>query len=167
MRFRTRHVHKTICDFLETQMTARGWVNVPINFGASPLTFMEIQPDENGEEVLPNLLAITIGDVPEDNLEQLGSGIWSVPIPVFFDIYGDNGSVAVSIADDVKDLVSRNMAISVYDWTDPNNPVEQSDYIDFERVVGPERPAASIGSSDFRKHWRVVKGIARVYYSAD
>lgn len=167
MRFRTRHIHKTICSYLETQMATLGWVNDPINFGASPLTFQEIQPDENGETVTPNLLAITLGDVDQDTLEQLGGGVWNMPIPVFFDVYGDNGSVAVSIADDVRDLVSRGQIISVYDWTDPSNPVKQDDYIEFERVVGPERPQASIGSTDFRKHWRVVKGIARVYYAAD
>lgn len=166
MRFRYRHTHKTICRYIETQLTTLGWVNAPVNFGTTPLTFVEIQPDENGEPVAVNTVAITLGDGPVDTAEELGDGLYSVAYPFFVDVYGENQSIAVSIAEDVKDVVNHEISILLFDWTDPNNPVEQTDYMTFERVSGPQRPPISFQSQDFRRHWRVVKGLARLYYEA-
>lgn len=165
MRFRYRHVHKTVCAYIESELTAKGWVNDPVNFNETAVRFQEIQPEENGDEVLPNLVAITMGDGPESDIEELGGGAYSLPYVVFIDVYGTKGSVAVSIAEDIRDSIDFEKSISVYDFTDPTNPVEQLDYITFERVIGPERPPASVQSQDFRKHWRVVKATARVYYT--
>ena len=167
MRFRSRHVHKTICTYVEDQLTTKGWVNDPVNFGATAVTFEEIQPDENGLAVEPNTVAITLGDAPAAELEELGDGLWSIPYVVFIDVYGDNGSVAVSIAEDIRDSIDRDKCVYVSDFTDPNNPVVTTNYVQFERVVGPERPPASASSQDFRRYWRIVKATARLYYSPE
>lgn len=165
MRFRYRHTHKTLCAYIEARLTTLGWVNSPINFGTTAVTFTEIQPDENGEKIEPNVVAITLGDGPDDVLEELGGGLYSISYPLFVDVYATNQSLAVSIADDVKDSLNHDMSIPLYDWTNPSAPVQQSDYITFEKVFGPERPPVSVASNDFRRHWRVVKGLATVYYS--
>lgn len=146
-------------------MATLGWVNQPVNFGATALRFQEFQPEQEGEAIMPNLLAISPGNENEDDLEQLGGGLWSVELPMFFDVYTEKSSLSVSIASDVKDLLTREKAIYLKDWTNPSSPVTLGDIIYFEQVTGPQQPPSAAVSSDFRRHWRVVKCMAHCYYT--
>lgn len=164
LRFRSRHVHRTLAAFMEETLTELGWVTPPVNFGSSPVTFEEIQPDENGRVVAPNTVAITIGDVATDELYELGGSLYHLLVPAFFDVYGVNASVAQSLADDIKEQVTRENIIPVYDWTNAAAPVKTSATIEFENALGPEKPQAAAVSLDFRRFWRVVKVECHVYY---
>jgi len=174
LRFLYRHVHRTTAAYIEERMIARGWgkraasgPQPTVNFGASPVTYQEIQPDENGTSVKPNTLAITPGDEGEDTLEELGGGYWQVVIPFFFDVYGDDQSISKSIASDVKALLTRGLVLPLYDWTTGTPAVVESSYIEFENVIGPERPVvAQISTEGFRRFWNVVKAEAHIYYVA-
>lgn len=174
LRFRTRHVHQTVCDYVKAQMVALGWgdtglpladpINSAVPFGAKPLSYMEVQPDEEGVPITPNLLAITLGDAGEDDLQQLGGGYYELPMPVFFDVYGESQGIAQSIASDVKDVVNYQLSIPVVDYTSSQLGAPTSELILFEDVTGPERPPASQVAADVRRHWRLVRGTVRVYH---
>lgn len=170
-RFLYRHVHRTISAYIEEKLTTLGWGKaVPsgpqpsVNFGATPLTYQEIQPDENGQTVKSNTVAITPGDEQQDELGELGGGLWHVAIPFFFDVYGEDQSISKSIASDIKSLLTRGTVIPLYDWT-TGTPVQANGaYIEFEFVLGPERPPVAQTASDFRRYWQIVKCEAHTYY---
>lgn len=164
LRFRSRHAHKTVAAYIEEKLTQLGWVGSAVPFGATPLTFKEVVPDENGVAVAANTVSITAGDLSEDALAELGGGLWEVVLPIFIDVYGDSASIAQSIAEDVREQLTRGMVIPMFDWSDVQAPALDGGYIEFEGVVGPERPQASAVSQDFRKFWRVVKVEAHLYY---
>ena len=166
MRFRDRHVEATIAAYVRGGLSDLGWVSEPINFGATPLTWVDEVPTENSDvQVAPNTVAMTFGDIGEEGLEQLGGGLYSLNIPVFFDVFGDNGTIARCICSDILDLLKRDKVIPTLDWTTGTGD-QTAETILFDVVMGPERPPASemASSGDFRKHWRVVKATAVVTY---
>lgn len=163
LRFMSRQVHKTVAEYLREKLTELGWVNDPVNFGAVPVTFQEAQPDENGKAVAPNTVAITIGDVSDDIPRELGGGFYEVIAPIFVDVYGQSSATAQSIADDAKEQMTRGMIIPVFDWT-AAAPLMTSNTIEFENVMGPERPPVAASTSDFRRFWRIVRAEAHVFY---
>lgn len=163
-----RQVHKTVAAFLEQQLAINGWVNAPANFGTTPVHFEEIPPEDVTNDVVPNTVSISLGDVGVQADAQLGGGLFSLPIPVFIDVYGERSQIAVSISDDIRRLLT-DRSIFIYDFTDPANPVPfpSGAYIDFEQVVGPRKPvAAAEASAEFRRNWRVVRATAVSYFTA-
>lgn len=164
LRFRIRHVHKTIADYIEAEMATLGWVTNPINFNTTPMTFLEFQPDEAGKEIKPNTIAITLGDEGAAEDEEMGDGLRELVYPVFIDCYGANQSIAASIASDIKTLLE-DRYLYVRDFTTDPAGVETSEQIELDKDdVTVERPGAAIGATDFRRYWRVVKTSARVHY---
>lgn len=165
LRFRPRHVHKTLAAHLESELLDLGWVNSPVNFGTTPITFSEFEPDEPGPtEIKPNTVSITLGDEPGDSLEELGGRLWKAYFPVFVDIYGVNSSVARSIADDVK-TVFADLSLTVLDWTSNLAGDTTGEMLFIEREsIEVERPPAAADAKDIRKNWRVVKAMAEVTF---
>lgn len=163
-----RHAHKTVATFLEQQLAVNGWVTPPTNFGATPVTFREVIPEDIGDDLVPNTVAILAGDVGSQRLEQLGGGLFSIDIPIFVDVYGEKSQIAVSICDDIRRLL-HDRCIQTFDFTDPANPVPLTgSYIDFDRVLGPQRPlAAAEASAELRRNWRVVRATATSYFTAE
>lgn len=167
MRFRTRQVHQRICDYIEAGMKDLGWgdaslpladpLNAAVPFQATPLTYVEVQPDENGLDVAENTLSITLGDGGADDDAQMGGGLWQIPYPLFIDVYGASSGLALSIIEDVKGLINYGLKINALDYTTDAAGVATDEWIEFEDVTGPERPAAAAFAADFRKHWRIVK----------
>lgn len=164
LRFRVRHVHKTVADFIEAELTALGWVNPPVNFGTLPVTFLEFQPDEAGKPITANTVAITLGDEGPALDEELGDGLRQLEYPLFVDVYGANQSIAASIASDVKDILE-DRYFAVRDFTASPVGVPTSEQIELDKDdLTVERPGASMGAADFRRYWRVVKSTVRVHY---
>jgi hypothetical protein len=160
-RFRQRHVHKTLVDYLRNGLVDRGWVTPPINFGTTPVTFMEAQPEEGGIRVPPNTVAITIGDEAEDLDEEMGAGLQSCAYALFVDIYGADNSSAVSIASDIKDLL-KNMYLPLRDYTTVSGGAPTEHMIELEDVT-VERATTSTGAID-KRFWRIVKAMAVLYF---
>src|SRR5687768_14927970 len=107
MRFRGRHVHRTIALHLETELRALGWktqedvtLGSPVILGALPVSYEQFEPDEV-VDIQPNVVSITLGDEPSARDEELGDGLRELALPVFVDIYAENQSTALSIAADV------------------------------------------------------------------
>lgn len=164
LRFRIRHVHKTIADYLEAGLTQLGWVNQPVNFATTPMTFLEFQPDEAGVSIAANTVAITLGDEPAALDLEMGDGLREIAFPVFVDVYGANQSVAASIASDIKALLE-DRYMAVLDFTTSATGVPTAERIELDKDdVSIEKPDAANGVQDFRRFWRVVKTTARVQY---
>lgn len=172
LRFRARHVHRTIYQYVATSLATLGWPDVTaaeagtvVNFGSNGLTFMEFTPDESGIKIAPNTVAITLGDEPAARDWELGGGLRALPFPVHVDVYGANQGIATSIASDVKTLFE-DRYMQVKDFTaDP--PVDSQEYLEFDKDdVSITRPPGT-GATDFRRYWRVVNTTARIYYVPD
>ena len=164
LRFRVRHVHKTIADYLEAELTVLGWVNAPVNFATTPMTFLEFQPEEAGKAIAANTVSITLGDEPAAVDLEMGDGLREIAYPVFVDVYGANASIATSIASDVKTLLE-DTYLQVKDFTASIPGVPSNEQIELDKDdVSVERPPAASGLNDFKRYWRVVKTTARVHY---
>jgi hypothetical protein len=165
IRFKHRVIHQALYRLIEDGLTDLGWVTPPVNFATTPLTFVDYQPDERGRAIAANTIAITTGDEGEDSGEELGwdfGGLQSVSIPVFVDIYGEEQAISVAIASDVKSILKNyNAPLLSYDNTDTGAQLT------IETVLGPERPlaAASAGGENFKRYWRVVKGMTVTYFN--
>jgi len=165
LRFRSRHVHKTVADYLEAGLTDLGWVNAPVNFGTTPVTFSEFEPDEpNPTEIKVNTVSITMGDeLPDEELE-LGGRLLSTKYVLFVDVYGANRSVANSICSDAKALLV-DLYLPVRDFTTDNAGIATTELLGIDRdTVLVERPAEAADAKDIRKNWRVVKATIEVTF---
>lgn len=160
LRFRQRHVHRTIRDYVQSGLTNLGWVDEPVNFGTTPVTFIDVQPEEAGISIAPNTVALTLGDEPADRDEELGAGLRSCAYTVFVDVYGADAPTAISIASDVRDLL-RDQIIALADYTTDVNGATTASTIEFETVI-IEKPATVVLDN---RHWRVVKATATLYYT--
>lgn len=176
LRFRRRHVQQTLAMFVRQNLVARGWGqrdpssdpadDPTVNFGTSPLAYVSVLSENltiNPPKL--NTVSITIGDEPDDKLEQMGGGLYSVAYPLFVDVYGEAASTSIAVAGDVKAILSRQY-IPVYDFTG-SPPVQTDDeYIEFENVRGPIVPAREPGASaEFRRHWRQIQADAIGYFT--
>jgi hypothetical protein len=167
LRFRIRHVHKTVADYLEAELQRLGWVDEPVNFATTPMTFLEFQPEEAGKAIVANTVAITMGDEPAADDLEMGDGLREIAFPLFVDVYGANQSIAASIASDVKQLLE-DRYMPVLDFATSSEGVPTNERIELNKDdVSVEKPDASQGAQDFRRFWRVVKTTARVHYIED
>jgi hypothetical protein len=175
LRFRYRHVHATLYSFIREQLIELGWgdsslaandpSNASVNFGTVPATYHDIQPDEAGLQVVSNTVAVTLGDEPGVVDWEMGNGLRLVEYPLFIDVYGANQSIAQSIASDARDLLDdRYLLVKDFIQRPPVETDEQIELLHEDLTVS--RPQASLGASDFKRYWRVVRGVARVYYQA-
>jgi hypothetical protein len=164
IRFRTRFVHATVVTYLREQMSDLGWTTPPINFGTTKMTILENAPDERDGAVPVNTVVVTLGNLDITDEEELGAasgGLSSMAYPVFFDIYMDEQSLSVAVADDIRDIFE-NLHLPLIDQI--TGGLVPNAKISFEDTVGPERPDAA-GGEGFRRYWRVVKTTARLYFN--
>lgn len=183
LRFRYRHVHATLYHYVRDGLVTLGWGdaaldesdpdNDPINFDGTPITYIDFQPEEMGETIVVNTVAVTLGDEPASDDQELGGGLQQLAIPVFVDVYGANQSIAQSIASDVKDLFE-DVYMQVKDFSatsldEDNNPVsdpqDTNDQLELDKDdLMVEKPQIALAAVDVRRHWRVVKTFARINY---
>jgi len=167
LRYIERNLLASVTEYMRTSLTTLGWITTPINFAVPALSIINENPDVDDDvQVTPQTLAITLGDSTTEQLYQLGGGVYTQPIPVFFDVYAVNSSVAVALASDVRDLIKREQYITYQEWyTGSGVPIDGA-LAYFCNVMGPSRPPASeqAQSGDFRKHWRVVKAMIELEF---
>jgi hypothetical protein len=165
LRFRTRFVHATLVDAVRGALTDLGWILEPINFGGNPVTIVDYQPDERGERVNPNTVAVTLGDAPPDDDEELGAavgGLRSVVYPVYIDAYMAEQPISVAICDDIV-MHFTDLAMGVEDKI--NGGTVPGVTLVIEDVAGPRRPPASVNADNFKRYWRVVELSAVLYFN--
>jgi len=167
LRHRPRHLHATLVDYLRQGLRELDWEGPNVPYGATPITIVDHQPDERGTPVLANTVAISMGDEQADVEMELGAatgGLHSVLVPLFVDVYGEQGAISVAIASDVKQLL-RHANLRLRDWSKPDAPPAPGMWIEIDEVLGPEFPqAAQQATEQFRKNWRVVKAATVTYF---
>lgn len=180
-RFRSRHALESIARYLKQQLIAYKWgdaalpltdaVNTNINFHGTPVTYLSVTPDESGTDVAPNTVVVSLEGSSRDDEQELGAnygGLYAVTYSLYVDVYGESMSVARSIADDVKVLLAKGRYLTVFDFS-ASPPVATTEQIQFDDIVGPDRPPAALNAptADFRRRWFVVSGLAVCYFTAD
>lgn len=163
MRFRQRHVHRTIYFRLKDELTALGWMPAfggpPINFGATPITLIDYEPIGAGKTPAPNTVAISIEDQSQDEAFELG-GLEKVEYTLFIDIYPEANAIGVAIGDDIKDYLTRH-SFPVKDFSQQNDP-DSDEYLEFEGVLVENIPSAATTLD--KRIWRSVKAMAVCYF---
>lgn len=160
MRFRPRHVHQTVVEALTVELTARGWVNSPVNFGAVPITIVDYQPIEAGENIAVNTVAISMGDETATDPFELGAGLREVSWPVFVDVYPTSESLGLSVADDVKSYLT-DLQLPLRDFTTNSNGTPTSEWLEFEDVMVEKLTS---NSTIDKRIWRSVKSTVTCYH---
>ena len=164
LRFRPRHVQQTLYDHLEAQLTTLGWMTVG-GFKSVPVNLQEQLPEEKpGVPVAANTVVLSLAGEDEQVEEELGAGLASVGMPVTVDIYGENQSIALSIAADVVDIwrgqvTGTARTLALYDYTSSPRQVVVDELIELEDVTRTKPPA-----TDLRRFWQQVNATARVYH---
>lgn len=158
MRHRQRHLHKTIVEYLRTELTALGWVSGL--FGEPGITLIDYEPIEAGVTPEYNTVAVSIGDQLADKEYELG-GLLFTGYALFVDIYPSNEPVGIALADDIKDLLSARL-ISLKDYTTDAAGVVTDFQIEFEDVL--VEVLTSAATTLDKRLWRSVKSIAYLYW---
>lgn len=165
IRHRSRHLRATLFNKLTTELDACGWITPPVNFVSTPVTVVDYQPDERGEPVSRNTVALSLGNVTGDSDEELGAregGLRSGWYPVFIDVYMAEQALADAICDDIRAIFDTQ----VFPLVNQITGAPSAEQIDVEEVLGPDRPpGAGVGGDQFKKYWRVMKMGVRVYYN--
>ena len=161
LRFRSRHLRATMTNRLTTRFTTLGWVTAPINFGADPIAILDYQPDERGDVVTSNTVAVSIGNVINDKDEEIGAGLRSGFYPVFIDVYMATQALADAVCDDVRDIFDQQ----IFPLVDQVDGSDSGEWIEVEEVLGPDRPAAAASIDQFKRYWRTMRVGARLYYA--
>lgn len=165
IRHRSRHLRATVYDKVIADLTTLGWISAPINFGTTPIRVIDYQPDERGEIVSTNTVAVSIGDVINDADEELGAadgGLRSAWYPIFVDVYMADQALADAVCDDVRDIFD----CKIFPLVNQITGTPSTETIDIEEVLGPDRPAAAASIEPFKKYWRIMRIGARMYYQA-
>lgn len=161
MRHVSRHLHATLVNYVRDGLDDAGWISAPINFGAEAVEVVDYQPDERGEEIKRNTVAISLGDVPGIEDLELGAGLRAIDYPVFIDVYMAEQPYATAICDDLRDLLQEK----VMDLVDQGTGLPAADHrIEIVMLVGPERPDASIALENFKRYWRIMRVEARLEF---
>lgn len=164
IRFRSRHLHATFYNQLRADLTALGWVNAPVNFGAAPLTFMDFPPDERATQIKQNTVAVALGDYDSDDDAEVGAaggGLRKAEYHVFIDVYMEEQSLAHALCDDVRDIYTDYSCDLINQITGQPVPNVR---IEVEEIVGPERPSS--GPDVFQRYWRTMNLLVIVYFQS-
>lgn len=171
MRWRTRHILVNVNEHLRAGMTSLGWLATPPAFAENPITFAADHDPEaviaGGGPAVPNTVGLSIGDVPDNKVQELGAGLYSIDYPVFIDIYGENRSTALNIGDDISGILQGELwapsrYIPLYDRSvTPLGPVLTDQTCEVNQIEA--RWPAGMGQ-EWRRKWRIVSFTATLYF---
>ena len=173
IRFRTRFLHATIYDAVRAALPGLGWVTGAsnttglINFDTEPVKVIDYQPDERGERINVNTIAVTMGDVPATAEEELGAsygGLNSIAYRIYLDVYMVETALTIALCDDLRDIFE-DVSLQVEDKI--NGGYVPDVTLTVEDVVGPERPPSGSQSTEaFKRSWRVVYLDTQLYFNS-
>lgn len=165
LRHRSRHLRATIYNKVKSDLTALGWVNVPVNFDTNPVTVIDYQPDERNEAIKSNTVAVSLGDVVNDKDEELGAeagGLRSGFYPVFVDVFMAEQALADAICDDLRDMFD----CAIFPLVNQITQIDSGEKIEIESCMGPDRPGTLNAGDPFKRYWRVMRLGVRLYYQS-
>lgn len=169
IRGQERMVTQTTRDYVLAQLTTLGWFASPgsLPFGATAaITLTEEMPALDGA-IVPNTVAFTEGTVPDDTPGEVGAsggGLWLTTYTYFFDVFGENISMARAIASDLRAILTGKLAgtnrfqlLTDYSLTPP---APSTALIEFKDVV-LTRPENQL----YQRNWMALKVTAELQYT--
>lgn len=119
LRHAPRHIQGTVIRYMTDQLVDLGWMNDPpadvstanLPFGPDLATLVTIRDhpaitdDGLRQDVKAGTLAITMGDEPMPDLEELGGPLSTQEYPIFFDCFQDQEATTIALASDVRDIL--------------------------------------------------------------
>lgn len=164
LRHAARHVHHTVANHIAEQLAALDWTtpgSVPFD---SPVVKVRrtaaIAGGTLGKTTTAGTVAVTIGNEPIPDLEELGGPLGSQEYPIFVDCFQDTEATVLALATDVKDILMGRIGgkryLPVIDQA-TGTPVDGwgIELEDVERVE-PDY--------NFALFWQVVKVTAVTYF---
>jgi hypothetical protein len=170
-RWATRHVQRSIAKRVWAALDDLGWFETEPGFAEHPITWDADHDTESavaGEEAPPpNLVGLSMMDVPDSQVEECGAGLYSIDYPVTFDIYGENRSVASNISDDIQGILQGVLAPSRYIPLYDFSTVEDGVLVTEETCEARFIEARWVGGSgtEWRRRWRVVQFTATRFFT--
>lgn len=160
MRHRQRHLHATLVKFVREQLDELGWINAPVNFGSTPVTVIDYEPQQAGETPAYNTVAVSIGDQGEDEAYEMG-GLSSCRYALFVDVYPEVEAIGVALAEDIKHmLVDRYVPLLDFNRVAGGEPTDEM--IELESVMVEVIPTAATTLD--KRTWRAVKATAVCFF---
>ncbi len=160
MRFRQRHAHESMYNYVKGVLAATGWTGSTPPLGAPAMTVLDYEPQEAGEIPPIQSVCISFGDQKSIGTFDLGGGLYEVHYPVFIDIYPENESIGISIGEDISDALIENY-LHLIDYTG-STPVDTGNVMEITDVQ--VCPIPTSGKMD-KRSWRVVKAMAKLQYT--
>lgn len=162
LRHSTRHLHKTIFDYLNTQLTALGWT-VPgdVPFGAPAVIMQDELPEEwAGDSVLmPGTVAVTLGDEDAAQNQELGGPLALIDVPFFIDVFMDTPGTTKALALDIRDIFCGRLPGS-------SRFLNVTNYNNFPATVaaGYTVEIDDVTRESVRRNWEIVKITANLFF---
>lgn len=160
MRFRQRHAHQSVVDYVTAVLTNTGWTSATPPLGAPEMTILDYEPQTAGSIVPAQSVCISLGDQDSRGTFDLGGGLFEVRYPVFIDIYPSDESIGISIAEDIADALIEHY-IPLYDYTH-DAPAATGNSMEITNVLVQPIPG---GTKVDKRPWRVVKATAILQYT--
>ena len=172
LRHVSRHLQLTITRYLRKALTDMGWVEpeapavrtVPVPFSGRAFTFQTGRRSEADMVAIePNLIAVTFGEEPDPEEQELGGGLVIQQSALVCDIIPANEPIGLAIASDVRDVLTGR-----YPGYRRFTPL-----LDYTTAGGVEVPGYQIEFSDvqrrrndgqdFRLNWQQVIALIELH----
>lgn len=169
VRWKSGQVQAAIAKHLEDGLTSLGWMDVPPRWTSTPFRW---DPDFDAEAFAegtdmptPNVVGLSLGNIPDVEPEELGDGLRSIDFPVFVDIYTESRGISLNLSDDIQailagELWTTSRYIPLYDQTQ-QPPTLMTDNALEARTVMARWPE---GADRYKRRWRIVNFTARYYW---
>lgn len=109
LRHAPRHVHHTVANHIAEQLAVLGWTtpgSVPFDSPAVKVRrTAAIAGGTLGKTTTAGTVAITIGNEPIPDLEEMGGPLGSQEYPIFIDCFQDTEATVLALATDIKDIL--------------------------------------------------------------
>ena len=147
LRHAARHVHHTVANYVEAQLTELNWLSDTPPFGAQPVAIRRTAAflgSELVEGIGAGTITITLGDEVNPDPEELGGPLTRQDYPIFIDVFQDSEAVTLALATDVRDALlgrfptSRRFLPVVDQATGLEVPGWTMEFDDVERIT-PDR----------------------------
>jgi len=168
LRHAGRHVHHTAANYLRTQLDDLGWTSDTVAdrpFGSTKVTLWTkpaVLEDGLVDKVTAGVVAITLGNEPYTELQEMGGPLTTQEYPLFVDVFHDTEETTLALATDVRDIFMGRLP-GTQPFLDVINQVDQAavpgwkmEFEDIERI----RPT----NAKIALHWQVVKVTATTFF---
>lgn len=162
VRYLQRSVRQTVVDYTKLKLTELGWVDDPVNFGAEPVQFIEVDRREKVERIDPTTVSIWIPNESADRIAELGGGLYVTDIDIMVDIYAQKAAYAINIGSDLKDIF-RDRSIPLIDYVSSGSTLVEAGMVEFMGAY-IDRPASPPNAIEFRGTYRTVRLYSRVWF---